>query len=804
MRNISSLFSFFLRQFVINLRSIRKDKFFTFINVFGLSVGLASSLIILSYIQKENSYDRFNRNYNDIYRINSKLSIQDADPVHFVNTSPALGPGIRGEFPELVRSTRLRYIMRVSLTYGDNSFIEDEGYYADSSFLEIFDYTLISGNRNTALDKPNSIILSKDLALKIFKTDNPVGQTLTLNRNQELLVTGIMEPVPENSHLQFNLLISFSSYRIPEGYLSDLTSWGWLGFMTYVELVPASDPKNFGKKLQSFYNTKIEQGPGFKFEVDVQPLNQIYFGSGDMRDDLNSHIKTGSKATGSTLGLIAFLILIIAAFNFVNLSFAKSMVRIRELGVRKVLGAGNTNLFFHIISEYLLITLISLLMAIIWIGALRNPLMTFLNFDLSWSTITGNWGFILLITILLGFATGIYPAIMMMRLNTVHSLKSKRTSGESNRMRNALVFIQFTVSICLITGSIILFRQIDFIKNYSVGFEKENILLLNLPTEELDNNYQHIREVLLSNPNVVSVSRAERLIGEPWPTNGIEVIGEENNSYRIFSNQVDFDFVRTLGIKISQGRDFILGNSGDSTNSVILNQSAVKMLGLKDPIGSRVDFFSINGPRTVIGVVDDFNFAGLYEPVMPMAFTLPFISLENLFIRTRGGTIQSQLSSVKSGWDSINLGLPFDAKFLDQEMDNLYRSEINLGTLVLIFTTIAIILSCLGLLALVSILVNHKLKEIAIRRVLGAGIISIINMVNKNYFLLILGASLLSIPLIFVVLQNWLNNFAFRISLNPSLFIIAPAILMIVGMLITSFRTLLVTFINPVELLKDE
>ncbi len=789
-------------------RNLSKHKAYTFINIIGLSVGLASCLLIANFLNNELSFDLFHKESHNIYRINHLMADNTGAITKMANTPPALVPGIRSNFPEIKKATQLRYIRRTLLEYDDRRFIENHGFYADSLFLEIFSFPLIIGDSNTALDQPNSVVITKNMASKYFGNDNPIGKILTMNGDINLQVTGVLESIPANSHLQFDYLVSFSTYIIPDGYLSDLTSWSWAGFLSYVIMKDGADPKALQDKIDQLYRD-IYPGSTYPNRANVQSFENIYLESADLVDDLASGLQAGNKLTIYVLGIVAILILLIASFNFMNLSIAISVSRGKEVGVRKILGADKSSLVFQLLTESVILSVISLIIAYLLSMFIPQHFNDFLkwNWSFNWKLVMYSLPFAIVVTFLVGILAGLYPALILSGNKAVLVVMNyvKNSVSTGSTLRKTLIAFQFFISISLITSTIVITKQFLFLSDQNLGFDKENVVVIKLLPQDMSRHYDTFKERLLQNNHILSVSRSQRSMGEPWPINMIKIDGSDHSEYKsIVGNQVGYGYPETMGMKLLEGRTFSKEYSNDVNKSIIVNQKTVEYLGLDDPIGKKVQYFSFDGPRTIIGVVEDFNFLSLHYDITPMVLVLPFVDIQYLFVRITPGNITDKIATIQDIWENTNPGVPLEHRFMDDQLNQLYDNEKKLSYLISGFSGLAIMLACMGLYGLIAFSLNRSKKEIGIRKVLGASISSLLIRFSREYLYLIGLTSLIAIPVIHYFLNFWLEDFAYRIEIPWWIYILSVLVLTIIALITMSHQAISASFVNPVTVLKDE
>ncbi len=804
----SNPFPMFKNNLISSLRFLGRNKSFAVINVFGLTIGFTSIFLILIFVNHERSFDQFHANKEAVYRVNFAFKDNAGNVTKLVNSPPALATGVWGKFPELRKISRLRYAMNGLFAQGERRFYEDHGYYADSLFLEILQFKMTAGDPRTALDEPNSIVITESLALKYFNQPNPLGRTIMFNNTTPLRVTGVLAEIPTNSHLNFNFLISFSTYTIPDGYASDLTSWSWLGFLTYVELNPQADSKGFEKKLVQHFKDLNPENPN-PMLPEVQPLSEIYLGSAGMADDLASHLRSGNQFTVNALLTIAVLILIIAGFNFANLSYALSLNRSKSTGIRKVLGANKQNIIAQLLTESMLLASLCLALSIGLAIYLFPMISSFMDWEITVdSKLFRSVGPIMIMaSMLTGLLAGIYPAIALAGFDVITSLRGtfKIVRNKPWQLKNVLVLLQFAISIGFISATLIITQQLNYLSAADTGYETENVIVVKMLPEDLSNNYEVFKERLLQQASVDNVSRSERVLGDPWPWSVALPVNEDpENSKRVFFNLADYDYFETMSISLSEGRSFSKEHVSDPTRSMVINQKAADYLNLDDPVGKQVHFFELEGPRTIIGVVEDFNYASLHEEIGPAVVIMPFIDLEFMYVRFKAGNLHDQIESMEETWKQVAPGMPLAWRFLDERLDRLYHSEKKLSYMIQVFAVLAILLACLGLYGIVTFMINTRIKEFGVRKVLGASIQSLYVLFVRSYLLQTVLAMLIILPIIHHLLTGWLEGFAYHIQIHWAVYPLAALTMTFMILCTISFRTLKAAQANPTELLRNE
>lgn len=794
---------------ISSLRFLKRNKNFALINILGLTIGFTSFLLILFFVNHELSFDQFHANKEQVFRVNFSYRDNAGNITTLVNSPPALAPDIVGKFPELDRISRMRYTGNCLLTNGEIGFYEDHGYYADSIFLEILQFEFISGNPDKVLNEPNSIVITKELALKYFNNPDPLGATLLFNNSIPLKVTGVLSSIPTNSHLNFDFLISFSTYLVPEGYSSDLTSTDWLGFLTYVELTPGASPKLFEEKLTQYFNDLDPDDRNAMAPV-VQNLTDIYLGSSEMPDDLASHIRSGNRFSVNALMIVALLIQIIAGFNYSNLNNALSLSRSKSAGIRKVLGANRKGILMQLLTESLIITFLCLMLSSVIFLLLYPMIIEFMGWgiNLGYKEILKMVPIMLIIGTFIGIISGFYPALLLAKFDIIKSLKGTIKVATSNpfQVNNVLVVLQFAISIGLISASIIMAQQINYLRNKSTGYNAENVILIEMLPDDMSRYFELYKEKLVQYSSVISASRSERVVGNTWPWTIFRRVDEDPEmSKRVFCNQVDYDYFKTMDIRLHRGRSFLKENVNDPTHSIIINQQAANYLGLVgDPIGQQIYFSNLEGPRTIVGVVEDFNYTSLHQAIGPTVFILPFIDLEYMYVRFASGDIRTQIRILEDSWKQVSQGIPLEWRFLNDDLNKLYQSEEKLLYLIQAFSLLAILLACLGLFGIITFMINNRIKEVGVRKVLGASVSSLYALFVRKYVYKSLLAMLIVLPLISYLLNDWVNEFAYHIKINWWIYPLATLLLIAVVLTTITFQILKAININPTNLLRHE
>jgi len=789
--------------FITTIRNFFKQKFFTFINITGLSVGMASCLLILSFVFHEISYDRFHENHENIYRICARGMIGETR-VNQVFTTAKLPETLIMEFGEVVSATRILQRHNVKIHHEAQIFNENRIAAVDSTFFEIFSFPLVQGNPSKVLTEPNTIVLSQSAATKYFGEENSLDKMLLINGEQEYKVTGIMKDMPENSHFHFDLLLSVVSF---ERRLNDV--WWNNNFKTYLVLHEDADPSALETKFPEFIKKYLGEGneswdewlaEGNNWEYFLQPLASIH---------LNSSLNGEFEANGNINYIYIFitaalLIVIIASVNFMNLSTAKSEKRSKEVGLRKVVGSGKGMLIFQFINEAVFMSILAFVFSIIlvlitlpWFNSFTGK--AFNIYDIyNWQTIP----YLVIGVLMLGVLSGLYPAFYLSSFKPLEVLKSKsakRANGIS--LRGTLVVFQFVISIFLIIGTLVVYNQMNFIQNVTLGFNKDQIIVLH-GADALDDKIETFKEQLLSNHNIKEITASQTLPGKGFMNWGCGVEGREG-WLTLNMNLTDYDFLDTYEMKMASGRYFSENFPSDSS-AIVINENALKVFGWEDPIQRKIN---MNGQSLhVIGVIKDYHYESLHSEIRPMGM----IMLPNdwdptyLSIKVSGDEVPATLKVIEEKWEEITGGYPYHFSFFDHEYQKLYDNEEQTSNMFIFFAVIAIFIAGLGLFALSAFVAEQRTKEIGIRKVNGAGIKDILILLSSNFTKWVFIAFIISLPLGVLVMQKWLDNFAYKTNLHWWIFALAGLAALFIAIFTVSFQSVKAALKNPVDALRYE
>ncbi len=782
--------------FKVALRNLRKNKGFSFIKIFSLTIGLLAAIFIFLWVVDEMSFDKFHTNAKNIYRVMTNNKYPDGRIETYPATSALLKDAIKADIPEADKIALMSMGTGALIRFEANSFNE-QGLFADSSLFSVFSFPLLNGNRLNPLQDNASIVISEKLAKKLFGSIDPIGKSVEVDQKNEFMVTGIYTDVPQNSSLQFDFVLPIELFIKENPWTQH---WRSGGTQTMVTLKPGATLENANTKIAGL------------IKKNCKDCTTSAFLSPYTRQHLYNEFENGKTAGGRIeqlrlFSIVAFIILIMACINFMNLAIAQSATRSREIGVRKIIGANRSGLITHFILESLGLSIIALLLAL----ATVQFLLPFFNkiteksVELDFTSpvfVTG----ILIITVVCGLFAGGYPAFLLSSFKPVSVLKGNTAAPlSSNGFRKALVIVQFVASGILITGSIIIYKQSRFISNKNLGFNKENVIVINR-NDNLGKNYTAFKNDLLQLPSVKSIGfGGSNIFTIPITTTDPVWKGKPVNSsisFKIF--RCDAGFIPTMNIELTAGRNFSGITHQDSANYII-NKKAMEIMGLtpENVIGSNLEMW--NGAGKIIGLTNDFNNDNLHHGIEPLIFLYSEDIGTNYFIRIGGSTpVNTSLASIEKIFKKYSSAYPFEYSFLDEAFAKEYRIEAIIGKLSLIFTTIAVLISALGLFGLAAFNAVKRTKEIGIRKVLGASVSSVVLLLSKDFIKLVLIAIVIAAPIAWYIMQNWLQSFAYRIYISWWMFALAGFVAILIALLTVSFQAIKAAIANPVKSLRTE
>jgi ABC-type antimicrobial peptide transport system permease subunit len=778
----------------IALRNIRRYKGYSFINIAGLAIGMACCILILLWVQDELSYDRFHENADYIYRVIQDINFADHSTTWAITQGP-LGPSLKEDFPEIINATRITS-RRFRLTYNDKSFDERPGM-ADGSILEMFSFPLIKGDPATALSDPNSIVMTEEMAEKYFGSEDPLGKTIKADNRWDFQVTGILKEVPHNSHLQFDSLIPFIFGR-ELNYTVD--NWRNSQFRTYVQLQKGIPAQEVIQKISGYLYEKptLEKDA----RLNLQPLLRIHLYSNYEFDTAH-----GDITYVTIFSIIAFFILLIACINFMNLATARSGNRAKEVGMRKVAGAHKTDIVRQFYGESIFLAFIALFVALTIVWLLLPTFNNLAAKELSMG-VSGNL-LVLLgllgITLLTGIISGSYPALFLSAFKPVKILKGSLRSGSKGSVfRKILVVFQFALTILLIICTIIIYNQLNYMRNMKLGYDKEFLIYKGM-RGDVQAKFDSVKNELLQNPNILGVTATSSVptygytfSNSLWRWEGQDP-DEETLMRAVF---VDLDYFKTFGMEIVEGRSYSKEFPTDATEAIMVNEEAVKAMGMESPIGRRLSIGTNN--FKIIGVVKNYHFRSLRQEIDPLILIYSPGQSRVLFARLRSENIPKTIGYMEDIWKEFAPGHPFNYRFLDDALNNLYRSEQRIGTILKYFSILAIFISCLGLFGLASFMSEQRTKEIGIRKVLGASVSNIALLLSREFTKWVLLANIIAWPVAYIAMYKWLQSYAYSTNIALWSFILSGAMALVIASVAVSYQSIKAAVANPADSLRYE
>jgi putative ABC transport system permease protein len=807
-----------LKNFFINaLRNMRKQRGYVIMNVFGLAIGLTSFLFITLYVIHELSYDRFHENYENIYRLKVVGRMAGGEIDQAVTAAP-MAQAMINDYPEVLVAARVTQMGDWLVKYGENKFNESGILFADSTFFNLFDFRLLRGDPNTALARPRSVILTEEYANKYFGDRDPMGLQMSFETDTVLYtVTGVVQNIPDNSHIKFDMLASLISYP------GQANNQFWIShnFYTYIVVRDGTMKDDLEEKFQGmvikYVGPQITQALGISiqdfldagnsFRYVLEPLKDLHL-RGAKQYNLEP---LGSQSTVYIFAVIALLILIIAIINYINLATARSATRAKEVGVRKVAGANKPGLVFQFLGESVLIVTFSTVIAVILVYALTPFFNQLIGKELSAAILDNPVGVIFLIALILvvGISSGAYPAFVLASYNPTAVLKGTMNPGSmSKTMRGILVVVQFTISIVIIIGSIIVYSQLNYVTKKDTGFEKENLIVVKR-ADSFFRQRESFRDQVMQVPGVKNAAFSRAVPGTNFNNNAFLLDDDpDKNTYLINQTQVSFDFAQTLGVELAEGR-FFSREYGEDSTAILINEAAVKSLGITDPVGKYI--LQPQGPQQfqrlkIIGVMKDFNIASMHKPIEPVCFTVlgNFGGDQFATIRLTGDDVPATIRAIEEKWQSFTSNQPFQYEFFTDSWNNLYSSEMKTGKIFFLFSLLAIFIACLGLLGLITYITNKRTREIGIRKTYGASVQVVLRLLSREVVYLILISSLFAYPIAYFGSKYWLEGFASKVKVSPLIYIIATLAALAIGWLSIFYQTRKAAGYSPADALRIE
>jgi ABC-type antimicrobial peptide transport system permease subunit len=797
-------FEMFKNYLKITVRNLTRHKGYSFINIFGLAVGMACCILILLWVSDELSYDRHFKDADRIYRVTYAEEIGGAHDHYALSPFPA-APVFKEELPEVTAFTRL-WLRSGLLTYENKKFDETGIYYVDPDFFNIFSLEFLSGSPDTALNSPGSIVLTEDSAKKIFRDADPIGKSLNLNADGDLKVTGVIKNIPRNTHFKFNYLVSINT--IQGRRTQYLEGWLWIAGWSYIKLSNLADPSSVEEKMKDIVESHTGEEArqnGIKPFYFLQKMTDIHLKS-RLEDEIEGN---GNIFYVYIFSIVALFILLIACINFMNLSTARSANRGREVGLRKVFGAYRKRLIGQFITESAFLSFLGLIFALFIVWLLLPAFNNLTGKSISLGYLHNRTVYAAMFGLILftGVAAGSYPAFFLSSFQPVKVLRGKiqQRSGKS-ALRSALVILQFSISVFLLISTFIILGQLKYMKNQNLGFDKDLLLAVRVKSGAIRQQPEAFKNELLQNTSIKKASYSDGIPGRVTSVLTIFQEGKaESESLTFNVIFADYDYIKTYGIKLVSGRDFSQEFSTDKEGAFLLNETAAaKLEGREKALGKKIGF-SLEDLDPVVGIVKDFHYRSLKEVIGPLAISLSPESSYLLSVKINSNTIGETISFIKKTYEKFEKSRRFEYFFIDENFDSLYHSEERLSRIISFFSFIAILVACLGLFGLASFTAEQSTKEIGIRKVLGASVGKIVLQFSKNYIKWVLAANLITWPLTYFVLKTyWLTNFPFRISISIWIFIAAGAVSIIISLITVSYQSIRAATRNPVDALRTE
>src|SRR5688572_22722042 len=792
---------------LISLRNIRQSPLYAFINIFSLAIGLTACMVIYLFIQDERSFDAFHTKNESIYRLDEVQNFPGTNLQKVALSMPGMAPAMLKDFPEVANYARFMCRPKQLLIKDEKRFLLPFMATVDSTFLEVFDFDVIQGDRLTALDQPYSMMITEKTALKFFDSaEKAMGNTVTF-RDKEYKVTGILGEVPENSHMKFDALASMTTVTSEEKNFND--RWGSNFLNTYLVLHANTDIKSLEAKFPAFMSRHMDNPDINKFYVlYLQRLQDVHLASTDIEHDYNNYRKFNGEYL-DIFSIVGIFILLIAGLNFMNLTTARASHRWKEIGVRKTVGAKKLQLFLQFIFESTVLAFFSLILAaalslffVPLINAALDRQLSLLTFLESPVNLVYLFG----VTLVLGLMTGIYPSFYMTSFNMARVLKGGSKGTGRSIFRSSMVVVQFGLSLGMIVSTLIVIQQLSFMQDKDLGFNKEQMMLVDM-NGEANEKFETLKTELKRSPLVLGVTASGQRLGENFHQSGFKVKGDTGVFNITPSNvNVDYEYLDVYGIKLKDGRAFSKDVVTDKDMAFIINESFAKELGIKDIIGTKAGhgWYHNDSLGTIIGVAKDFNFNSLHYKINTLQMSVhPEWGYDEMSVKIDAARAEEAIAFVKKLWDE-HISYPFDYSFLDDHFQKLYRTDQQMSSVVAIMAGLAILISCMGLFGLAAITTARKIKEIGIRKVLGATEAQITVLLSRNFTMLLIISFIVASPVTYWLLLKWLESFAYRISINPLLFLLGGFVALTIALLTISYHTIRSARSNPVDSLRYE
>jgi putative ABC transport system permease protein len=798
--------------FYVAWRHLQKQKFYSFINITGLAIGMACCIVITLYVQNERSYDQYHLKKDRIYRVlqafrstqpGETLSAPSPTDYSVWGCAP-VGPALKADFPQVEKVVQFMSPISLLLQRGDKRIQQDNLLCMDSTAFDVFGWKMLQGDPHTALVNPTSIVLTRSVAKKFFGDSNPIGQPLRVENQYNFTVTGVMEDVPPNSQFSFNGLISMTTAR--KGRAEIFNWWGYVDFYTYVLLKESANIQSLQSQASAFVKRNNSNDKGYA--IAFEKMTDAYLHSVAVRQPG----PTGSLLNVYLFSCIAVFIILIACINFMNLSTARSLERAKEVGVRKVLGVRPVSLMWQFLFESILMSLLAAIIAVALaqlgmssIEKLSGKQLATTHFFTPLTVL-----YTIAFSVAVGILAGVYPAWFLSGFKPLAVLKGKfNPSGSSISFRKVLVVFQFALSIALIAATTIVYTQLRYVDRHDLGFQKDQMVILNfVGDEKVQRQINTVKQAIANVPGVISVAASRAVPGEFLPNAGSQMQAPDGKMINVgpLLYEIDFDFIPTYHIPLLAGRNYSRSYPSDSAQSMVINEAAARSFGYTNPadaVGKKFDQWGRKG--NIIGVVKDFNFRSLHQAVEPLTLRYGYPEeLNRISVAIKGDNIPATIAGLKSTWEKIAPQRPFLYHFLDESFGAQYEADRHFGQLFTLFSLLAIGIACLGLLGLSTFMAQQRVKEIGIRKVLGSSITGIIMLLSRDFIKLVLLAAALAIPLCWWAMNEWLQGFAYRITIGPVVFIEAGLIALAIALLTISWQSIKAATANPIRSLRNE
>jgi putative ABC transport system permease protein len=797
-------------------RNLSRHKGFTLINMLGLTIGLTGCLVIALFVWDEKQYDKDVPGGENVYRIYEKRD-HNGIITYGAPVPPAYAPFLKRQYPEV--DTTLRILMtgdKFLVEVGEKNGYEEKGWFVEPSFFSIFPVKFLKGDPTTALTAPRTIVISEDLAKRYFGNEDPLDKTISIDKDT-LTIKGVMAKRASHSHLDFNYLMSLPTAGIDP---QRMERWSWHQFFTYIKLKPNANVDQLQEKFQAHMKKEIlpkETQVGSSFMPYFQPLRDVHLKSAEFIYD---RAVRGNESYVKALTIIALFVLAIACFNFINLATARSFRRAKEIGVRKVAGADRKQLVFQFIGETILLSLMSVILAAIVTSLIVPSLNQFTGKEMQFNPITNPvLAFLILAAgVVIGILAGIYPAMVLSGFQPITVLKNMKLTGTGSHvpwLRQALVVVQFSLSALLIVAAMIVYRQTNYLNSKDVGFDKEQVVFFQV-RGDVERNLETFKSELKRSRDVVSVTSGYGLPGDQFAGDGVKIPGKDgvkDLGSKVFIG--DHDYIKTLGLRVIAGRDFSREMSTDATEAFVINETAVKEFGFGTPekaLGQPIwwdewaptDTTKPVKKGKVIGVVQDFHYSSLHEKLTAAVIQVyPQVTFK-VAVKVKTTDMPGTIAFIKDTWNKFSPGYPLDYKFMDDTYGKMYVNEGKLAKLLWIFTAMAIFVGCMGLFGLAAFSAEQRTKEIGIRKVLGASVLNIMGLLSKNFVKLILIAFVIAFPVAWWAMNNWLEDFPYRVEISWWIFAIAVVAALLIALITVSFQSIKAATTNPVKSLRTE